>query len=238
MPSATVTPAPAWGDLVAISLQELRTQGKLAGTQPLIRIDYRAEAARAPLQFDPVAGLLHRTNCRVIPSESRSALFARWELHADELMLRCPVCRPGAVDVEADEEDVTVDVLYGLVAIIDQFGAVLRERGKEYRNSEEGRRLQARLELLYTQLDEQQRKTVGILFDSLDQLVKMVQDYDLSLRQSAPMNGHHHSGTNGVPPDSVNGSRPERPSRGAATGKPKAPGAERRRGKRSGPRQG
>jgi hypothetical protein len=195
----------AWGDLFAIAIQHYRANGRLNGDQPLIRIDYREEAAHAPFQFDPVRGRIHRTECQAIPSDARSALFARWRIQKDEAVLACPRCRPQPKGRERSvERNETLEVLYGIMSILGQFGTLLRERGKEFRNSEEGKQLAQRVETLYTSLDEQQKRTLEVVLLSLDQLIEVVRECDKRLQAASHVNGHgtgaNGSGTNGKPP--------------------------------------
>lgn len=187
-----------WADAFAISLQEWRAEGKLGGGYPLFRIDYRNEAAQAPMQFDPVGGRLHRSRCSAIPESSRSALFARWSLAPDERPLACPICQPEPPADETLERKLSVDLFYGVISILDQFGNILRERGREFRNSQEGRDLEKQLEGLYATLDKQQREALEVLLSALGKMVDLLQECDKNLHEGARMNG------NGKP---MNGSR-------------------------------
>lgn len=189
-----------WGDVFAIALQELRSQGKVSDARPLLRIDAQAEAAQAPYQFDPVYGKLHRRGCPVISEDSRSALFARWSMVSDEQFLACSHCRPHPLPQGKDAQDVTLDIFFGVISILDQFGTVLRERGKEYRTSKDGQELERKLEAFYHNLDRQQQTTLEMMLHSMDQMVKFLRDADNNLGQGLhdhPVNGHVH--TNGHP---------------------------------------
>jgi len=140
------------GDQLAVYLQELREEGKLKGDHPLLRIDNATEAAKAPYQFDTVRARLHRNGCTAIPRGSRSALLARWDVSPEESKLGCRICRPLPTGRTTMERNLASDILFGVVSILDQFGNVLRERGKEYRNSAQGRELANGLEGLYASL--------------------------------------------------------------------------------------
>jgi hypothetical protein len=194
-----------WGDLFAIAIQHYRATGRLNGDQPLIRIDYREEAANAPFQFDPVRGTIHRTQCQAIPSDARSAIFARWRMQEEEAVMACLRCRPKPRGREPSvERNETLEVLYGIMSILGQFGTLLRERGKEFRNSEEGKQLEKRVEVLYANLDEQQKRTLEVVLLSLDQLIEVVRECDKRLQVPPHVNGHgsgaNGSSSNGKPP--------------------------------------
>jgi len=176
------------GDRFAIRLQNLRTEGKVKGDRPLLRIDNRGEAATAPYQYDIVRAKLHRSGCGAIPRASRSALLARWEISPEESNLGCEECRPGPIERGAMRRNLASDLLYGMVSVLDQFGNVLKERGREYRESEEGQQLTSDLEGLYANLDKRQRELLDVALSSLDSLLELVQDYDRSLH-SANGNG-------------------------------------------------
>src|SRR5690606_32678603 len=105
-----------WGDVFAIALQELRSQGKVSDARPLLRIDGQAEAAMAPYQFDPVYGKLHRRGCSDIADDSRSALFARWSMGLHEQCLACAHCRPHPNPRGQEAQDVTLDILFGVIS--------------------------------------------------------------------------------------------------------------------------
>lgn len=197
----TVTTEVYWGDVFAIALQELRSQGKISDARPLLRIDGQAEADMAPYQFDPVYGKLHRLGCSNIAVDSRSALFARWSMALDEQFLACPHCRPHPYPRGQEAQDITLDILFGVISILDQFGTVLRERGKEYRTSSDGQELERKLEDLYQNLDRQQKDTIGAMLHSMDQMVKFLREADKNLSQDLhanPMNGHAHTNGHGV----------------------------------------
>lgn len=179
-----------WADAFAISLQDWHADGKLSGRYPLFRIDYRDEAAQAPMQFDPVCGRLHRSHCPAIPESSRSALFARWSLTPDERPLACPICQPEPFADENLERKLSVDLLYGVISILDQFGNILRERGREFRNSQEGQDLEKKLEELYATLDKQQREALEVLLSALGEMVDVLQECDKNLHESSRMNGN------------------------------------------------
>lgn len=61
------SPGGSIGDFVALKIQELYKESKIDVREALLKIDNREEAAQAPFQFDPAAGLLHRRDCKAIP---------------------------------------------------------------------------------------------------------------------------------------------------------------------------
>jgi hypothetical protein len=183
------------GDALALKLQELHTQKRLRGDQPLLRIDQRAEAARAPYQFDTAKGRLHRLGCTAIPRSSRSALYGVWRIGPEEEQLACPQCKPVAEPEDTADDTLSSDVLYGVLSILDQFAGVLRERGREYRNTRQGRRVRLNVEGLARSLGAPGKDVLDILVSTLDSIIRTVQDleHDMNTR-----NGHQrargHSG--------------------------------------------
>lgn len=166
------------GDLIAIKIQKLRMEGKIDGDKTLLKIDYRKEAAKAPFQFDIVNAKIHRTSCNVIPSDSRSALYALWEIPLNEEKYACKKCKPESVKDIKMEKNITSDILFGFMSIIDQFSSVLTERGKEYRNSSQGRKTEHDIENLLTNLDQKQKDAMDIMLLSLDGIVKVINQYN------------------------------------------------------------
>jgi hypothetical protein len=162
-------------DFVAQSLQALRQE------RPLLRIDNLDEAAQAPFQFDAAAGRLHRRGCRSIPARSRLALYGVWRIGAEERKLACPRCQPVPMEKEPEDRSDATDILFGLISLIDQFGSVLRERGREYRNSEDGRRLSHQFGGLFQGLERGERDVLATLMTSMDGLIKTVRNLDAKL---------------------------------------------------------
>ncbi|HTS63219.1 MAG TPA: hypothetical protein VMH28_14425 [Candidatus Acidoferrales bacterium] len=192
------------GDLAAIGLQELFRQRAIDVEQPLLRIDYRSEAARAPFHFDMVGGKLHRTGCRAIPRTSLPALYAVWEPGDGWPSLACPQCRPVFPEAAEMKPDSSFDLLYGLLSVVDQFGSVLTERGREYRNSARGRQLSRQLTQLLGALDQPQREVLDAALNSLDGMVKAIRQVNQTLEKNGNGNGNgrpsSRPGSNGRPP--------------------------------------
>lgn len=178
-------------DLVARSLQSLR--GRADADRPLLRIDNLDDAAQAPYQFDAASGRLHRRGCRAIPARSGQALYGVWRIGPEERKLACTRCKPAPMDKEPDKRNDTADMLFGLISLIDQFGSVLRERGQEYRKSEDGRVLSDRFEGIFERLDQREQDFLSTLLNSMDGLIRTVRDIDNRLSNSNgedKANGH------------------------------------------------
>ena len=181
-----------WGDSLALELQRLFQRGAVDTGQPLLRIDYRSAAARAPFQLDMVNGKLHRAGCRAIPSTVSEALYAVWDPGEETSFLACRRCRPSAVETVEMKQDTSFDIIYGLLSIVDQFGSVLTERGREFRKSPRGRRLSKDLGKLLSGMDATQSEALRLAVSSLDGVVKMVRQAGAQLENgAAPSNGRN-----------------------------------------------
>jgi hypothetical protein len=88
------SPGGSIGDFVALKIQELYKESKIDAREALLKIDNREEAAQAPFQFDPAAGLLHRRDCKAIPEGARTALYGVWKISPVESRFACPRCNP------------------------------------------------------------------------------------------------------------------------------------------------
>jgi hypothetical protein len=190
------------GDAIALKIQELR--GRQREPRPLLRVDNRAEAAQAPFQFDTANARLHRRGCRAIPESSRTALYGLWSIPPQARTYACSTCRPRDEGSEGEgmaREGVT-DYVFGMLSVLDQFGAVIRERGREFRDSEEGRQLKAGLDGFYHGLEERERATLKVVLASLDGLLATIADLEESLAAGNRTNGHgqpSHNGDGGHP---------------------------------------
>jgi hypothetical protein len=183
------------GDLVALELQELFRSRRIDARPGLLRIDNQREAANAPFHFDMVGGKLHRTGCPAIPRASSQALYAVWNPGAELPALACEKCRPAPIESSNMSRDSSLDIIYGFLSIVDQFGSVLKERGKEYRNSRRGRRLAKDLSGMFSALDQSQQEALQLTIDSLDSLVKVMQQANHSLaRDGSNNNGRSSNG--------------------------------------------
>ncbi len=213
----TVAQRAGLGDSIAIMIQELRSRGRIDDSQPLLRIDYRKEAATAPFQFDMANARLHRTSCCAIPRGSKSALYAVWTPAPEDMELACKRCRP-VMPVEGEEDEMAngkdggrerefaTDIIFGFLSIIDQFGSVLTERGREYRSSERGKEVVKAFENLYSELTRKQKEALDITVSSLDVLVGAVRRYNEGFgtngtngRSAGKGTGAHKKNGNGRP---------------------------------------
>jgi hypothetical protein len=189
---AQSTTATEWGDRLALELQDLFQRGVIDAEQPLLRIDNRFEAARAPFRLDPVHGKLHRTGCPAIPATSSAALYAVWDPGSEAVFLACRKCRPSAVETAKMKQDTSFDILYGLLSIVDQFGSVLTERGKEYRKSSRGRQLSKGLRKLMSELNGTESEAVRLAAASLDGLVRVVRQASAELERDGAPSGNRN----------------------------------------------
>ncbi len=211
-------------DTVGLRIQELHASGQLPGDQPLLRIDNRDQARQAPFQLDAAQGMLHRTGCRAIPPGSRSALYGVWEIGAEDPALACPRCnpvvrpeakaeqkaeearphaeaRPEARPAEAKPQDErSVDLLFGLLSVVSQFGSVLRERGQEYRKSRAGTAIGARIDKIYSEVNERERRVLDVLTSSLDTLAVAIRDIEGGINGERT-HGHAEEPASGRRPD-------------------------------------
>ncbi|GAB4381259.1 MAG: hypothetical protein Kow0042_31750 [Calditrichia bacterium] len=189
-------------DWAAIKLQQLQQEGKIKRDRPLLRIDNRREAAEAPFQFDTVKRKLHRKGCRAIPRESRSALYGIWEVTEDELKFACDKCKPAADQGNGVNQKKNSDLLFGFISIIDQFGSVLVERGREYRNSELGRQVESNLKQFISDLDQKQQDVMQMVLSSLDGILHLINDLNTDLQRNN--NGFHGNGQHPAPGEEEN----------------------------------
>jgi hypothetical protein len=178
-------------DAVGLHIQELHASGRLQGSQPLLKIDNRDRAVQAPFQFDAARGQLHRAGCRAIPRGSMSALYGVWKIAKEEEALACPRCKPmsdQATDTKPDakpgEPDSPVDLLFGVLSVVSQFGGVLRERGQEYRNSRAGALLGGQIEKIYNSVNEREKGILDLLASSLGSLAVAVRDMENGLNDA------------------------------------------------------
>lgn len=193
-------------DRVALEIQELHKRGKLGDTQPLLRIDQQQEAARAPFQFDAVRGRLHRNGCPAIPASSKSAVYGVWEFRPNEQHLACPRCKPVPQrkrKMSRTRDTTTTDLVYGVLSILDQFGGVLRERGREYRRSQNGHQRRSAVQDLYETFGTGERSLLDVIGGALDGLRSVIDDLQRGIAANGngtdSNNGHHDtSGRNGT----------------------------------------
>jgi hypothetical protein len=81
--------------------------------------------------------------------------------------------------------------------VLDQFGGVIRERGREFRESEEGQQLKAGLDGVYSGLEEREQATLQVVLNSLDGLLATLTDIQQSFDAQPPQNGSNGNNGNG-----------------------------------------
>ena len=185
------------GDRIALALQALRQERGVDVRRPLLRIDYRPEAASAPFRFDMAGGKLHRSGCPAILQAPPQALYSVWDPGEELPALACEKCQPAPIESAPMRQDSSLDIIYGFLSIVDQFGSVLKERGREYRSSRRGRRLAKDLSGMFSALDQTQQDALQLTLASLDGLVKVMQQANRSLAPTGTVNNGRSS--NGRP---------------------------------------
>jgi hypothetical protein len=200
-------------DAFALAMQELHSRKNLNTAQPLIRIDPRVEAARAPFLFDSALAVLHCNGCKEIPASSRSALYAVWQIGRKDLEYACKKCRPMPNKNKPERSADAGDILLGLLSLVDQFGSILSQRGQDFRRTERGRQVEHSLSGLLEELSLTQREGVNLLTSAVDRLLSTVNRYNHST------NGSHNHNGKGRPQrrkgglKKKNSTRPARPSK-------------------------
>jgi hypothetical protein len=182
------------GDRIALALQALARQPGVDVRRPLLRIDYRREAAAAPFRFDMTGGKLHRRGCSAISRTAHTALYSIWEARPELPAVACEQCRPAPQEAVDMSQDQSFDIIYGLLSVVDQFGSVLRDRGREFRKSARGRRVAKDLDQVVAALDDTQQQVLQLTIASLDSLVKAIQRGSQSLEQEQQRNGRGKNG--------------------------------------------
>ncbi len=165
-------------DRAALALQTL-CGDKHAVSNVLLRIDNTAEAAAAPYQFDAALGRLHRRGCRAIPE--MAPVYGLWHLTRDNLKHACKRCRPLPEEPHSEDTKDRADLLFGLVSLMDQFGHVLKERGRDFQNTEEGRQLSSQLGAIYDGLGRREQEVLDTVLSALDAVIEKLRKLDRSL---------------------------------------------------------
>jgi hypothetical protein len=183
---------------ISLTIQELRRTGKIPAEPSLLRIHNPGEMTNAPFMFDMVNGRLHRAQCAKIPTVSRSALYAVWQPWQADLQQSCEICRPATAEVRHMKTHIASDIVFGFLSLLDQFSSVLIERGKEYRNSTQGRQLEESFDGVLSALDQKQKEVLDLAISSLEVLLEGIEG------RNGNLNG---DGTTG------NGAGPRQPTR-------------------------
>ncbi len=169
-------------DQVALAIQTLRasTPGHF---DALVRIDNRADEAIAPFQFDAARGMLHRKGCRAIPVNA--PLLGLAEADPDYMIYACKRCKPVPETSPETKAADRADVMFGLVSLVDQFAGVLKERGRDYRQTADGQHLGAQLQDVYQALGAREKEIVDVVIGALDQVAARLRSLDGGLKQTA-----------------------------------------------------
>lgn len=141
-------------DAVALAIARLCKHPAVDNEQPLFRLANKQRFDKAPWVFDSALGILHISGCRAIPATSVSALYGIYSI--DEVaknITRCKQCN--AMNAKKKEPEITSDLLFGVIALFEQFGVVLRERGSEFRQTPRGKQLEKTLDTVITRIDAQ-----------------------------------------------------------------------------------
>lgn len=173
----------------ALALQSLYRERPRGEWNTLVRIDAREEAEEAPYRFDPVHGLLHRKDCYAIPKDARSASYGLWRVEPAGGIRTCQRCKPMPEEKASEEKGspetkAGPDLLFGLVSLLDQFGAVLKERGKDYRKTEAGRKIGTELAHFYQALSRRERETVDTVLASLELLTGRMREAEEEVKST------------------------------------------------------
>ena len=73
-----------------------------------------------------------------------------------------------------DKDSKPLDVVFGFLSFIDQFGSVIIERGREYRSSERGKQISKSVDRMITELNHQQKEVLDVVLSSFDGLLKTI----------------------------------------------------------------
>jgi len=174
------------GDQVALAIQSLRS-GMVGGFDTLVRIDNREAEADAQFQFDAAGGILHRWGCRAIPP--KAPLLGLASASPDQLTYACERCKPVPEPQPETRSADRSDVLFGLASLVDQFAGVLKERGKDYRRSSDGQRLEAQMKETYQTLGSREKEIIDVLLSTLEQAAARLRNLDVELRQTGTKGG-------------------------------------------------
>jgi hypothetical protein len=172
-------------DYGALLLQRLRSEGRI-DDQRLLRVDCRPEAKEAPFLFDAARGILHRNGCAAIAKSSHTALYAVWRVTEEDLELACKRCRPMPDNRKNISQIDLTDIVFGVMSVIDQFGAVLGQRGREFRGTDRGKAMERSFGSLLTSLDRNQKQGYSLALKTLETAINSISAYNEKLRRDIP----------------------------------------------------
>jgi len=186
MNEAAIQRRPPVVDEVALALQGLRQAGLGTGYDVLVRIDNRSAEAGAPYQLDAARGVLHRRDCRALPKSAPT--FALGRVSEEALSRACKRCKPMIEPTQPKTRE-RADVLFGLVSLVDQFGSVLKERGKDFRQTPEGRRLDTQLTEVYQGLGAREKEVLDVVLATVNDILARLRSIDGALNREEKKEG-------------------------------------------------
>jgi hypothetical protein len=184
--SASDASARPVADRIALAIQSLRVAAPHR-FDALVRIDNRAVEADARFQFDIRHGMLHRRGCHAIPPNV--PLLGLASTGPEYLIAACKRCKPVPEPPPDTRSTDRANVMFGLVSLVDQFAGVLRERGKDYRQTPDGQRLGTQLKEIYSGLGAREKEIVDVVINTLDQVAARLRSMDSDLKNPTPNGG-------------------------------------------------
>ena len=89
-------------------------------------------------------------------------------------------------------------MLFGFLSIVDQFGTVLTERGREFRESPRGKGIEHSLSGLLKELESANRQGLDVIGTTVDAMVRMINQYNEKYKEENGAAGKKtRSGGNG-----------------------------------------
>jgi hypothetical protein len=168
-------------DQGALLLQRLRAENKISDDS-LLRIDYRPEAENAPFVFDAATGVLHKKGCAGLKKDSRSAQYAVWTITKQDLSLACRKCKPMPKPELKPQHNELTDIVFGVMSMLDQFSAVLGQRGKEFRVTDRGKAMERTFGSLLNNLDKNGNQGYAAAIKTLQTAIDSVNTYNEKLQ--------------------------------------------------------
>lgn len=151
-------------DALALSIARMCKHPAIDNEQPLFRVANKQTFDKAPWVFDSSLGILHASGCRAIPATSVSALYGVFSAtEVPKNVARCKRCK--AMNTKKREPETASDLLFGVIALFEQFSVVLRERGSEFRQTPRGKQLEKSLDTVITRIDAQKNGGAQIVLD-------------------------------------------------------------------------
>ena len=118
-------------------------------------------------------------------------------------------------DKKAEQPANAGDILLGLVSLVDQFGSLLSQRGRDFRQTERGQQVDRSLSAVFGDLSRSQQDGVNLLNSALDRLLAA-----LNRQNGAPADANPKD--NGKGKGNGSGSAPQPPGKNGRTAKQKS----------------